>query len=96
MRVLLILVVKLLFKLCDDILEFQRRNRFFSIEPQLFHQFSEANRELTLGAKRIRIIDFLLEVSFKEILGESDSVTETLHRTAQVARIIKVPYSSKS
>jgi len=35
-------------------------------------------------------------VSFKEILGESDSVTETLHRAAQVARIIKVPYSSQS
>ena len=37
LRILLVLVVELLLKLGDYALQLERRNRFFTVEPQLLH-----------------------------------------------------------
>ena len=64
----MILVVKLLFELGDNILEFEGRHRFFPVEPKLLHQLGESNGELALRPQRIVVVDLLFEVAAQEVL----------------------------
>ena len=48
--VLLVLIIELLFELCDDVLQLKGRNVLFGIEPQLFHKLGEAYGQFALGA----------------------------------------------
>ena len=96
LRILLVLVVELFLKLGDYALELERRDRLFTIEPQLLHQLCEANGQFALCAQRVLVVDLFLEVASQEVIREADRVAQALDRAAQVARVVQVPDASQT
>ena len=83
-------------KFRNSLFELPRSQRTLIIVPQLFKQFTVCDGQLAFCAKRILIVKFTFEVAFKEIIRESDGMTQALDATAHIAGVLQIFQASQA